>query len=156
MTNKNQEQNNPEPGSILHAAEKNCASAGYLYNESIRLTCSEDKNESFRSVAYLCSAIVLYAFSSELGLKALLSLDGKKGVKGHNLKSLFGRLSPQMKEMIIESLPEDRFKVHFNTYLEENQNDFEEWRYYYEKTNIASSDFLKALSETIISVANRI
>ena len=39
-----------------------------------------------------------------------------------------------------------------DTYKEENKNDFIDWRYYYEKPTAASSDFLAAFSNAIITV----
>lgn len=146
--------NYPDPYWILQAAKENKASADFLYNESIKFMCSEDDKEKFISVSYSTSAIVLYAFSIELGLKALLSFEGKKEIKEHDLKKLFFTLSEETRNEVIGALPEERFKIHFDKYLEENKHNFVDWRYYYEKTNIASSDFLAAFAQCIIEVAD--
>lgn len=154
MTKKPQIPQYPDPNWILRAAKENEASADFLYNESIKFMCSENERERFVSVAYSMSAIVLYAFSIELGLKALLSFEGKKEIKEHDLRKLFFMLSQEARNEVIGTLPEERFKIHFDKYLEENKHNFVDWRYYYEKTTIASSDFLKAFAQAIIDVAD--
>lgn len=146
--------NYPDPNWILRAAKENKASADLLYNESIKFMCSENEKERFVSVAYSMSAIVLYAFSIELGLKALLCFEGKKEIKEHDLNKLFFTLSEDARNEVIGALPEERFKIHFDKYLEENKHNFVDWRYYYEKTNIASSDFLEGFAYAIIVVAD--
>lgn len=63
-------------------------------------------------------------------------------------------LPEEVRIEVIGFLPEERFKIHFDKYLEENKHNFVDWRYYYDKTNIASSDFLVAFMQAIIGVAD--
>lgn len=154
MKKENDIPNYPDPNWILWAAKENKASADFLYNESINYIGSENEKERFVSAAYSMSAIVLYAFSIELGLKALLCFEGKREIKEHDLKKLFFTLSEETRNEVIGALPEERFKIHFDKYLEENKHNFVDWRYYYEKTNIASSDFLAAFAQCITEVAD--
>lgn len=135
--------------SMLHAANGYLISADKLHLDSIQLT--EDE-ESQNGSSFLISSIVLYSLSIEIGIKAILNIEGIIGVKGHNLKVLFEQLSPATKEEIKNHLSEDRFKVYFDTYLEDNKDDFMSWRYNYEKANAASSDFLADFSRAIIKV----
>ncbi len=76
----------------------------------------------------------------------------KKLISGHDHKRLFQSLPIDIQNNVRQKLPEERFKISFDKYLEENKNDFEEWRYSYEQPVLASSDFLKAFSEAILEV----
>ena len=102
--------------------------------------------------SFVISSIVLYSLSIEIGIKAILNIEGNAGVKGHNLKDLFEQLSLATKEKIKNHLSEDRFKVYLDTYLEDNKDDFMSWRYNYEQANAASSDFLADFARAIIEV----
>lgn len=143
---------NIHPNWILMAAQMDKISADMLYEKSIPWMCSENEKENFASVSFFNSAIILYSLSIEHGLKALLSLGGKKQISGHDHKRLFQSLPTTIQERIKEELSEERFKVTFDKYLEENKNDFIEWRYSYEKSVMASSDFLKVFAAAIIKV----
>ena len=114
--------------------------------------CSDNEAENHISISALMSSIVLYALSIEIGLKALIRLEGKTPNKNHNIKQLYENLSEDLKDKIKDELPEEGFKVYIDSYLEENKNDFIDWRYYYEKPTAASSDFLAAFSNAIIMV----
>ena len=134
---------------MLHASKGYKISADRLYLESIQFM---DDEEVQNGSSFLISSIVLYSLSIEIGIKAILNIEGNTGVKGHNLKDLFEQLSPATKEEIKSHLSEDRFKVHFDSYLEENKDDFMSWRYNYENANAASSDFLADFASAIIEV----
>ena len=90
----------------------------------------------------MTNAIVLYSLSIEHGLKALLGLEGKKEITSHNFRDLYAKLSTDTQEKIKDELTEERFQVNIESYIEENKKDFIEWRYSYEKTVSASTDFL--------------
>lgn len=134
---------------MLHAAKGYKISADKLHLDSIQ---SRDYEETQNRSSFLISSIVLYSLSIEIGIKAILNIESNVGVKGHNLKVLFEQLSQAAKEEIKNHLSEDRFKVHFGIYLEENKDDFMSWRYNYEKANAASSDFLADFARAIIKV----
>lgn len=138
---------------ILRTAKMDKVSADMLYEKFIQLMCSEDEKENFASVSFSNSAIILYALCVEHGLKAILHRIGIKQISGHNLKELFQSLPVNIQQSVKDALPEDRFKITFDKYLDENKNAFVEWRYSYEQSLCASSDFLKAFSEAIIKVA---
>lgn len=137
------------PYLILYVAKGYKISAEKLHLDSIQL--AEDE-ESQNGASFLISSIVLYALSIEIGIKAILNIEGNAGVIGHDLKDLFDQLSPTTKDDIKNHLSEDRFKLHFNTYLDENKDDFMSWRYNYEKANATSSEFLADFARTIIEV----
>lgn len=75
-------------------------------------------------------AITCAAFSAELGLKAILSKDGKI-IKGHNLKTLLNELTIDDKVKII-SLTSVDFPD-FDVQLQNVSNAFIDWRYIHEK-----------------------
>lgn len=144
------------PYIILRAAKEFYTSAHLLSETSTNLMCSDNETENHLSTSALTSSIVLYALSIEIGLKALIRLEGNTPNKNHNIKQLYGKLSAVLKDKIKDELPEDRFKKDIDLYLERNKNDFIDWRYYYEKSTAASSDFLAAFSNAIITVGNNI
>lgn len=141
------------PHWILRTAKMDKVSADLLYEKSIQLMCSENEEENFASVSFSDSAIILYALCIEHGLKALLYRIGEKQISSHDLKELFQSLPVNVQQNVKEALSEERFKITFDKYLEENKKDFVEWRYSYEQPVSASSDFLKVFSEAIIKVA---
>lgn len=141
------------PYHILDEAKKFLTSANHLSQISTQYMFSDNPEENSLSVSSLISSIVIYALSIEVGLKSIIKLENKKYGNEHDLKKLFNKLSKDSRDKIVEELS-DRFKVSFDSYLEENKNAFIEWRYSYEKQSVrASSDFLKAFSEAIIKVA---
>ena len=79
----------------------------------------------------IISSVVLYAFSCELGLKALALKAEKEFPKKHDLMSLYENLPNEMQEGIKSQL-ETMFVESFDTLLERNKNAFTQWRYYYE------------------------
>lgn len=81
-----------------------------------------------------------------------MNLIGETQISSHDLKVLFQSLPVNVQQNVKDALSEERFKITFDKYLDENKKDFVEWRYSYEKTVSASSDFLKAFSEAIIKV----
>ena len=139
---------------ILRAAKEDKLSADLLYEKSIQWMCSDDEDENFASVSFGTNAIVLYSLSIEHGLKALLGLEGKKEITSHNFRDLYTKLSTETKEKIKNELSEERFQVNIESYIDENRNDFIDWRYSYEKTVSASTDFLKDFAEAIIKVGD--
>lgn len=141
---------------MLRAAKEFFTSAHLLSETSTNYICSDNVTENHLSISALTSSIVLYALSIEIGLKALIRLEGNTPNKNHNIKQLYGKLSEVLKDKIKDELPEDRFKEDIGLYLERNKNDFIDWRYYYEKSTAASSDFLAAFSNAIITVGNNI
>lgn len=138
------------PYHMLAAAEQFNISADILRAQYLQYACSENEEERNISVSTSTSSIILYAFSIEIGLKALIKLGGDKPPYIHDLKKLFYKLSPKTQDNIKVNLPEERFQVNFNSYLERNKNNFENWRYIYEGGRSANPDFIQALSDTIL------
>lgn len=142
------------PYHILDEAKKFLTSANHLSQISTQYMCSDNSDENTLSVSSLMSSIVIYALSIEVGLKSLIKMGNNKYGNEHDLKKLFNKLSEDLRSNVISELSEERLKVNFESYLEENKNAFIEWRYSYEEQSVrASSDFLKAFSEAIIKVA---
>lgn len=135
--------------SMLHAAKGYKISADKLHLDSIQLT---DDEETQNGSSFLISSIVLYSLSIEIGIKAILNIEGKAGVTGHDLKDLFDQITPNTKDKIKDNLSKEQFKIKFDSYLDENKDDFMSWRYNYEKVNAASSDFLADFARAIIEV----
>lgn len=135
---------------ILRQAELFYISAKALHSQALQYCGSKNKEKNKQSVSSYTSSIVLFALSIEIGLKALLQLEGKKIRRIHNLKKLYDCLSPDTKNLIDKNLREERFKVNLIEYLERNGDSFETWRYIYENGGAASTDFLEAFSEAII------
>ena len=140
------------PYHILNAAREFKTAADHLSQVSTQYMCSDNPEENSLSVSSLMSSIVLYALGIEVGLKSLIMLENNEYGNVHDLKKLFNKLSEDSRKKIVEELSDEIFKVDFDSYLEDNKKDFEDWRYYYEKTTSANSDFLKAFSEAIIKV----
>ena len=104
----------------------------------------------------IIASVILYAFSSELGLKALFLKAGMPIPHKHDLKSLFGSLPNDMQENIKTQINQEGFEDDFDTLIDRNKDAFIEWRYYYEggdkKVNIT---FLRKLSLAIDKECNR-
>ena len=134
---------------MLHASKGYKISADRLYLESIQFM---DDEEVQNGSSFLISSIVLYSLSIEIGIKAILNIEGEAGVTGHDLKDLFDQITPNTKDKIKDNLSKEQFKIKFDSYLDENKDDFMSWRYNYEKVNAASSDFLADFARAIIEV----
>jgi HEPN domain-containing protein len=96
-------------------------------------------------------AVTCAAFAAELGMKAILSRDGKK-VTGHNLKALLDQLSIDDKTNII-SLTSVAFPD-FDVQLQNAKKAFVEWRYIHEQENEKTVNivFLGDFAKSILSV----
>lgn len=97
----------------------------------------------------IISAAACGAFSCELYLKCLLSKEmgsGQPISRTHNIKSLFHKLKPETRKRIIA----ESHIFHWDAFIEEASNAFEQWRYAYEKESLSISilDVLR-LAETI-------
>lgn len=140
----------PGPSIYSSIAFKKCADILYDFHLNYRKPKGEDYPSSGGSA--MIGAIVTYALSIEIGLKAILYSDGKElsKLKSHDLEKLFHLLNIENQEQIKNNLRNEDFKNYFESELKENNRAFEDWRYYYEKNNKANSAFLKDLSEAII------
>jgi len=107
-------------------------------------------------------AAVCWAFSIELGLKALLQRekrDNVRGHSGHSLRELFNGLGQETQESLKRALMESMSLscVCFDRLLEEHSGIFSEFRYIHEKISEpqnkidANIKFLRALSEAVLS-----
>ncbi len=96
--------------------------------------------------ANLISVILLYAISSEVGIKALLAKEGKLDVHSHDLKSLFEKLDEPLQIEIKNKVENDDF----DNELEKIKKSFVDWRYFYEGGNMnINLSFLRKFSEVI-------
>lgn len=96
----------------------------------------------------IITAVMLYALSAEVALKALIKREGKQIPRQHDLKSLFETLDlttqTTIKDLLIARYPE------FDDLLENNKKCFVDWRYFYEgggKT--ADISFLREFSRMV-------
>jgi hypothetical protein len=78
-------------------------------------------------------SLVCYAFSAEVGLKALALFEGRTDLWGHDLKTLFLMLSPGLQaQLIADAGPADSF----DTDLGLVRGVFDQWRYFYERGQV--------------------
>ncbi|MEJ8768496.1 hypothetical protein [Prevotella sp. HCN-7019] len=110
---------------------KNIRQAFYVYCDMIK---SHGKGAPITPNAnFYIGCIILSSIACEVGLKAILAYE-KKPSYGHDLHILFGKLSPQMQEAIIQCTS---YKTeNFHKALLESKNNFIKWRYYYEMLNL--------------------
>jgi hypothetical protein len=97
-------------------------------------------------------AVVCAAFSSEVGLKAILLGEGKPAT-GHNLCPLFERLSSESQAAIIRNIGYERER--FEADLLAANDAFTKWRYVYEEegSRRVSGQFLLLLASATHKVA---
>ncbi len=114
--------------------------------------CFEEKQLLDGRIQFLAvPGIVCRAFSIELYLKTVLTIENKKAT-GHELNKLYGKLSSGSQSILQNklSLTESALRKK----LDEVSNVFVEWRYLYESKSILSvDDFLKRLSAAVKSLA---
>ena len=90
----------------------------------------ERENEGFLPI----QAIVCYAFSCEIYLKAIYYWDNPKAENAgrHNLSSLFEQLGQERKAEIINDLKTVYKKENILRYIQQSNGVFEHYRYVYE------------------------
>jgi len=95
--------------------------------------------------ALLVPGIVCTAFSIELSLKAVLTIENKKVKKSHKLNDLYGKLSSDSQLLLQNKLPLKGNNL--RNKLTEVSEVFKDWRYIYEEESIKLDiDFLKRLA----------
>jgi len=119
-------------------------------------------------IDYIPAYVVNTCFCIEVGLKSLLKGQGLNA-RGHELKTLFDQLNPTNKGLIenyIIQFSKDptKYQQWFEDNLDEVNEGFVKWRYFYEATqtptstsNVVNSvsanlNFLKRLMEAIDSI----
>ena len=92
--------------------------------------------------------LVCYAFSVEVGLKALALFEGGEAARGHDLKDLFGALSPGRQERIVRNTGHPTF---FDSDLDVVRDAFDVWRYIHEKGHGVNTNlgFLQRLAAAV-------
>ncbi len=75
-------------------------------------------------------SLVCYAFSAEVGLKALALYERREPEWTHDLKKLLDALSPDLRAQIVAETGDPKF---FDSDLELVREVFEVWRYIYAK-----------------------
>lgn len=100
----------------------------------------------------LIPAVVCAAFSAEVGLKAILGAEGKPS-SGHELRSLFERVSEESRAAIIHNTSYDAAR--FESALSAASDAFIKWRYIYEEegSRRVSAQFLSLLAHASHTVA---
>ncbi len=92
-------------------------------------------------------SLVCYAFSVELGLKALALFQAGKAPRGHDLRKLFDTLSPALQARIISDAG---FPKHFASDLDLVRETFETWRYIHETQPVDTDlGFLQRLAHAV-------
>lgn len=125
---------------------KNVRDAFNIYCDMIKR--HSKGNEGFIPTAsFYIGCVILISLACEIGLKALLSYEGKP-LHGHYLNDLFNKLSPETQECIIQHTSYDL--IYFNKTLLENKDHFIKWRYYYESNDLSINyDFMFKLFYSI-------
>ncbi len=72
----------------------------------------------------------------EVGLKALALSESGKVAKGHDLKTLFGTLSPALQAQIVAETGDAAFTKRFDSGLDLVRDTFDVWRYIYEEHSV--------------------
>lgn len=110
---------------------KNIRNAFYVYCDIIE---RHGKGVGdFPSASFYIGCVILNAIACEIGLKALLAYENNFS-HGHDLYDLFDKLSSQTQKKIIQYTSYD--VEHFKKALLECKNNFIQWRYYYEMSNL--------------------
>lgn len=127
--------------------------------EVLQVALSNNENNEAVKIASTTTIpiIVLKAFACEMYLKAYLSKEGSSSIpKTHDLHLLFRNLSKQGKSRInfkLLSKLQQSNKEYKSDDLEKDligvSNAFEEWRYFYEKSNHINIQFLNMFYETL-------
>ena len=121
--------------------------------------CNEERPSGPDKIEWLpFPAITLWAFSIELGIKALLATE-EKAAHGHNLEKLFCELSPETQGQLRNRWREISGQpvLCFDSSLRECANDFKRFRYLYEIMNKplqfdVQIPFLQSLSKATLSL----
>jgi hypothetical protein len=80
----------------------------------------------------LVPSLVNYAFSIEVGLKALAMKESGNAGRGHDLKKLVDALSPPLRTQIVRDTESRYPGSRFDSDIEAVRDVFEVWRYIYE------------------------
>lgn len=112
-----------------------------------------DKDIRYQYTAQtLIPLIVLKSFSCELLLKSIISYEKHEVPKIHNLKKLYYRLNGKtqniIKEIVLRGFQSIGFEYNekfFKYDLASNANLFEDWRYFFEKSVSANTQFVDIL-----------
>jgi hypothetical protein len=78
-------------------------------------------------------SLVNYAFSIEVGLKALALQESGNADRGHDLKKLVDALSPALRDQIVRDAQSRYPGSRFDSDIELVRDVFEVWRYVYER-----------------------
>ena len=94
---------------------------------------------------YILPSAVLKAFSAELGIKSILTMNGVKQNHTHNLESLFFQLDSESKTEIQRSTIDfynerNSNKIDFDSELHNIAGSFESFRYFYENINLNTTN----------------
>lgn len=143
---------------IMKAAARMFGEASEILKKEGEKALSRNKREGTQPIRteLVISSIVLYAFTCEVALKALIKIKGGNIKNTHDLKVLFELLPYETKESIRQQVMQRDHEGginNFDTLIEDNKKAFEEWRYYYGrgKKQRASISFLKELYKVIES-----
>lgn len=115
--------------------------------------CNEQRHMGNRFEWLPMPAIVNYAFSCEVYMKALLIKPGEE-IKGHNLLELFDKLPHEIQMSIQQAV--DCSKSPFHEMLKNSSDLFEECRYLYEYNSLhVNLKFLQELSASLKAISHR-
>ena len=117
------------------------------------LNSSEPQNAPEHSAMYISSAM-LRAFSIELSLKSLISLDSTQIPREHDLHKLFQKLGPETQNNLT-SIFNSRLTRNFSEIINEIKDTFVFWRYLPEKLESGiqaqfDTKELKIIAETLL------
>ena len=104
--------------------------AGEVLYEYFRHYDVGTADEKARRASALIPMMVVYVFGIEVGIKALIEKQGEKPPHTHDLRELYGKLTP-----VIRSRLKDKSEAYgigssrIEDLLSYHRNSFEEWRY---------------------------
>lgn len=97
------------------------------YNRILEYYC---KGSGAIDGSYFIGLTIIYSLICEIGIKALLTYEGKF-VKEHHLDKLFNQLSGELQDIISNNTEYDLNS--FKKELSKNSTHFIKWRYYYDE-----------------------
>jgi hypothetical protein len=120
-------------------------------SEEVFATVPGVVENDIRLTSLFSPAIVMLAFSIELGLKAIIKSESGQDTRGHKIDELFKSLVQDSKNTITSEVC-NQLKISDNEFaqlLTANATAFIDWRYFYENTRNANYKFLQTLNQSI-------
>ena len=130
--------------------------AAKTYNSAFRslkaLSSLPVVKENEQTYYYGIPIIINQALFCEIALKALIIRDENEYKRIHKLDELFYSLTFKTQELIFDKMGDDVTKKEFTKLLKENNNHFNNWRYFYEKGAVCDAEFMDRFSLAVMTI----